>query len=232
MSERIQREFYRKITYSQKHWALLEKKRALALKVLEIFKTQNLSPYLYGSTARGDVHNNSDIDLAFLHRVPAFKIEFLLNQNGYRNYRREIIMATPGDAIKLYIYLSELTAITLPLTKLTKTSLEFYGFGGKIDYKGIIENERIPGIDKRLVLITPQSYGHEERSVINRENIAAKEVGVTIETIYERERVLLRREKHGRTGVFLKRELSPQETPEGVLENLARKNPIIRKKIY
>jgi hypothetical protein len=213
-------------------WALLEQKRAQAMEVLEIFNKHNLSAYLYGSLARGDVHKNSDIDLAFLYRLPTYKIEFLLNQKGYRNYRREIIMATPGDAVKLYIYLNELIAITLPLTKLSKTSLEFYDFGGKIDYKGIRENKRVPGIDKRLVLITPQSYGHEERSVINQENIAAKEVGVAIETIYEREKVLLRREKHGRTGVFLKRELSKQETPEGVLETLARKNPIIRKKIY
>lgn len=232
MSENIKRDIYMKVKYSKKQWTLLEEKRERAKSLLELFEKNNLSPYVYGSTARGDVHENSDIDVIFLHRVPAYKIEFILNQNGYNHYNREIIMATPGDSIKLYIYLNELTAITIPLTKLNKTSLEFYDFGGKINYDYIIKKKRVPGIDKRLVLIRPLPDGHEEMSIIDQESIAAKEVGVSIETINERKRVLIRREKHGRTGVFLKRELSMKETPEGVLEKLARNNSIIRKKMY
>jgi len=231
MPDNIQRDLYRKVKYSKKHWKLLEEKRKQAITLLKIFKKNNLFPFVYGSVARGDVNQNSDIDIIFFHKIPTYKIDFILNQNNYENYRRELIMATPGDSIKLYIYLNELTAITIPLTKLYKTSLEFYDFGGKINYEQLINNERVPGIDKRLVLITPLPKGHEEFSILNNESIAAKKVGVSIDTINERKRVLIRREEHGRTGVFLKRELSLEESPEAVLTKLARENSIIRKKI-
>lgn len=232
MSENIQRDIYRKVKYSKNQWNLLKKKRKRAKSILKLFKKNNFIPCAYGSIARGDVHKNSDIDLIFLHKVPTYKIDFILNQNGYEYYKREIIMATPGDSIKLYIYLSELTSITIPLTKLNKTSLEFYDFGGKVDYTELLAEKRVPGVDKRLVLIKPLKDGHLEMSIINQESVAAREVGVSVETMNERKRVLLRREKHGRTGVFLKRELSMQETPEAVLQKLARENSIIRKKLY
>ncbi|MFO7797213.1 MAG: nucleotidyltransferase domain-containing protein [Promethearchaeati archaeon] len=231
MPDNIQRDLYNKVKYSKKHWKLLEEKRKQAKKLLKLFKKNNLFPFVYGSVARGDVDQYSDIDIIFLHKIPTYKIDFILNQNNYENYRRELIMATPGDSIKLYIYLNELTAITIPLTKLYKTSLEFYDFGGKINYEHLINNERVPGIDKRLVLINPLPKGHEELSILNNESIAAKKVGVSIDTINERKRVLLRREEHGRTGVFLKRELSLEESPEAVLTKLARENSIIRRKI-
>ena len=120
----------------------------------------------------------------------------------------------------------------MALTKLNKRALEFYNFGGTVDLSQLKKNVRVPGIDKRLVLIKPNSQGHEEYSIINQENIAAKDVGIKIETIVERKRVLLRREKHGRTGVFLKRELAKDDSVETVLKNLADRKSIIRKKLF
>ncbi|TFF98477.1 MAG: DNA polymerase subunit beta [Promethearchaeota archaeon] len=230
--EQILRQHYKKVIYSQSHIELLEKKRAQALNLLRLFRKNNLNPYLYGSVARGDIHLDSDIDIAFLYRVPIFKIEYILQRNKIQTYNRELIMATPADSIKLYIYLSELKCITLPLTKLNRSSQLFYDFGGKIDYNQLKERVRIPGIDKRLVLIKPTEKGHEEFSIINQESIAAKTVGVPIDIINERKRVLLRREKHGRTGVFLKKELNLNETVQGALKRLAKNNPIIRKKLF
>jgi predicted nucleotidyltransferase len=141
-------------------------------------------------------------------------------------------MATPMDSIKLYIYLSELESITIPLTKFDKTSLEFYDFGGKVSLSQIEKDIRVPGVDKRLVYIKPIKKGHKEFSIINREHIIAKELNISLDTVNERKSVLMRREKYGRTGVFLKRELSYEESPEAVLKRIANKNSIVRRKLF
>ncbi|MFX0083149.1 MAG: nucleotidyltransferase domain-containing protein [Candidatus Hodarchaeota archaeon] len=210
---------------------MLKNKRANAKKLLELFVNEGLNPFVYGSIARGDVHESSDIDIVFIQKVSSFQIEYILNKNGYENYFREIIMATPLDSIKLYIHLSELESITIPLTKLQKNLLEFYNFGGKITLDELKSENRVAGIDKRLVLIKPNEHGHEETSIIGNETLAAKEVGVSIDTVNERKKVLLRREKHGRTGVFLKRILQLNESTEEVLKNLAKRKAIVRKKL-
>ncbi|TFG29816.1 MAG: DNA polymerase subunit beta [Promethearchaeota archaeon] len=228
--EKILREHYESITYSDAHWSLFELKRERAKVLLEMF--EGLKPYVYGSIARGDVNSNSDIDIIFTRSIPSFQIEFILNKNGFNQYFREIIMATPKDAIKLYIYLSELESITIPITKLDKKVLEFYDFGGKLNLNQLKLRKRSPGIDKRLVLIKPNSQGHEEFSIINKEALAAKELGISIDTIMDRKKVLLKREKHGRTGVFLKRTLNVNESTEAVLKKLADRKSIIRKKLY
>ncbi len=228
---KILRDHHNIITYSEDKWALLKKKRVNAIKLLELFENEGFKPFIYGSIARGDVHEFSDIDIVFTQTIPSFQIEYILNKNGYENYFREIIMATPLDSIKLYIHLSEMESITIPLTKLDKNVFEFYNFGGKIALYELKSGIRVAGIDKRLVLIKPNQKGHEEISIIGNEALAAKEVGVDIDTVNERKRVLLKREKHGRTGVFLKRSLNFDESTEEVLKNLAKRKAIVRKKI-
>ena len=230
--EKILREHYEAIIYSKEDWALLKDKRSSAMKLLEIFTKEGFNPFIHGSVARGDVHETSDIDIIFIQQIPSFQIELILNKHGFENYFREIIMATPLDAIKLYIHLSELESITLPLSKLDKKFLEFYDFGGKIDINNLKSDLRVAGIDKRLVLIKPKPEGHDESSIIGNEASAAKEVGISIDTLNERKKVLLRREKHGKTGVFLKRQLQVNETTEEVLKKLANKKSIIRKKLF
>jgi hypothetical protein len=227
----ILREHYKKILYSKTTWDLIHSKRENAIKILEVLSRVEVNPYAYGSIARGDVNKSSDIDLIFLKKVPPYKIEFLLSEAGYKNFRRELIMATPNDSIKLYIYISELESITIPLTPLDKTSYEFYDFGGKVDLKQLKANKRVPGVNKRLVFVKPTSKGHKEYSIFNREHLIAKKLKISMDTINERKNVLLRREKYGRTGVFLKKELSRNETPYEVLNKIARKNSIVRKKI-
>jgi len=228
--EKILREYHNVIQYTEDDWTLLSSKRNRAIEILEMFKQFN--PFVYGSIARGNVHKESDIDVIFLNQIPTFQVEIILEKNGYTNYLREIIMATPQDSIRLYIHLNELECITIPLSKMEKKKLEFYDFGGKINLSKLKEGTRVPGIDKRLVLIVPNKEGHEEFSVINRENTAANQVGISISAINERKKVLLRREKHGRTGVFLKRELGRDETTEEVLKELANKKSFVRKKLF
>ncbi len=141
-------------------------------------------------------------------------------------------MATPSDSLKLYLYISELECVTIPLTKLEKTSLEFYSFGGKVNLEQLKSEVRVPGVDKRLVLIIPIRKGHKETSIIDSESNAAKKIGVSIETILERKRVLLRREKHGRTGPFIKKPLKIEESTQEALKELANKKTIVRQKLF
>ncbi len=216
--ERILRDYAASVVYSDEMWEILNSKRTRAVNLMQMFVNNGLNPYVYGSIARGNVHSGSDIDIVIPRVIPSFQIEFILNRNGIENYVREIVMSTPRDSIKLYIHLNELESITVPLTKFDKKSIEFYDFGGKIDLNNLKKNIRVSGIDKRLVLIKPNATGHDESSVINNENIAAKEVGISIDTILEREKVLLRREKYGRTGVLLKKELAKDDSPELVLK--------------
>jgi len=228
--ERILREHFSSIYYTDYEWELLRAKRERAKELMNMFR--EFIPFIYGSVARGNVHKDSDIDIIFLNQIPSFQIELVLNKYGYQKYLREIIMATPNDSIRLYIHLNELECITLPITKLNKKTLDFYSFGGKIDLNKLNKGIRVPGIDKRLVLIKPNPKGHEEFSIIDNENIAAKEIGISISSINERKKVLLKREKKGRTGVYLKRELEIDETIEEVLKELTNSNATVRKKIY
>ncbi|TET01757.1 MAG: DNA polymerase subunit beta [Promethearchaeota archaeon] len=228
---KILRDHFNNVTYSENHLKLLQQKRERSKMLLEMFVKEGLNPFIYGSIARGDIHNDSDIDMVLMQSIAPYQIEIILDKNGFNNYFREIIMATPTDTLKLYIYLNELESITIPLSKFNKKSSEFYDFGGKINLNQIINSVRVPGINKRLVLIQPTSDGHEEYSIIGNENLAAKQLNVGINLINERKRVLLRREKFGKTGVFLKRSIGVGETTELVLKQLSNKNTIVRKKL-
>ncbi len=228
---KILRDHFNTVTYSENHLKLLHQKRERSKLLLEMFSKEGLNPFIYGSIARGDVHNDSDIDIVLLQSIAPYQIEIILDKSGFNNYFREIIMATPADTLKLYIYLNELESITIPLSKFDKKSREFYDFGGKINLNQIKNSIRVPGIDKRLVLIQPTSDGHEEYSIIGNENLAAKQLNVSIDLINERKKVLLKREKKGRTGVFLKRPIAIRETTELVLKKLSNKNSIVRKKL-
>jgi predicted nucleotidyltransferase len=219
------------VDYTEQDWATLREKRSRTKSLLEMFIKEGLDPYVIGSIARGDVHRDSDIDLIFPYVLSPFKIEYILSLNGFDIYFREIIMATPNDSLKMYIYLSELESISFPLSKLDKKAFEFYDFGGKINYRQLKEGIRLPGIDKRLVLIEPLDNGHRETSIIGKEHIVAKKVNVSLDTVLEREKVLLKREKMGKTGVFLKRQIDIGESSEEVLKQLARNKRIVRKKL-
>ena len=228
---KILRDHFNTVTYSENHLNLLHQKRKRSKLLLEMFVKEGLNPFVYGSIARGDVHNDSDIDMVFLQSITPYQIEIILNKNGFNNSFREIIMATPAATLKLYIYLNELESITIPLSKFDKKSREFYDFGGKINLNQIKSSIRVPGIDKRLVLIQPLFDGHEEISIFGNEHLAARQLNVSIDLINERKKVLLKREKFGKTGVFLKRSIEMNETTEDVLKKLANKKSIVRKKL-
>lgn len=230
--EKVMRKLeFREVVYNEKHWKILSELRREAVKILEALAKRGVQGIVHGSIARGDVWEGSDIDVFIPYIVPSYIIEYALESSGYIIYARYIVVATPSSTPKAYIVLDELEkrVVSFPLAKLKQREYEFYKFGGLLDLNGLKENKRVPGVDKRLVLIEPTSTGHRESPVIGFENIVAEKLGISIDTVIERVRVLSRRDEIGRTGVFVKYELSPDEVFEEALEKIIRRNPLIRR---
>ncbi len=115
--------------------------------------------------------------------------------------------------------------------KLRKVEREFYRFGGEADLRTLEEGLRVPGVDKRLMLVEPTAEGHRESTVVGREELVASLLGISVETVLDRVHALLRRDTVGRTGVFIKQELSASETFEMALRRLADGNPAVRRRL-
>jgi len=81
------------------------------------------------------------------------------------------------------------------------------------------------------MLIQPTREGHVESNVVGREDMVASLLGVSLETVLDRVHALLRRDEVGRTGVFIERELTPDETFEMTLKKLADQNPAVRRRL-
>ena len=220
-----------KVIYTKERWELLKKFRDKALKIMELLVRNNVQVIVHGSIARGDVTPQSDIDIVVPQTISPFHVESVLHSAGFDFYSRQIVQATPWHSIKAHIYLDEKTVVTFPLVKLREREWEFYKFGGLVTINELKKNIRVPGVDKRLILIEPTSQGHLESSIIGRESEVAKILGVSIDIVEERINILLRRDRIGRTGIYLKRELLPHETFGEVLKKIADRDPIVRRRI-
>jgi len=218
------------ILYTPKHWSLLKEIRSNAITVMEKIANHGIQALIYGSTTRGDVSETSDIDLFIPYEISSFKIETALQQEGLQIFAKKIVQATPKHLVKAHIYLSEEICITFPLTSIREREFDFIHFGGSLDLKQLQEGKRVPGVDKRLILITPIEKGHIESPVIGYESVVAKKIGVSVDLVKERVRVLTTRDKVGRTGVYLDVELSLEENIDEVFKGLKDKDPIIRRR--
>lgn len=226
MRRQTKRFHVHEVTYEESQWKLLHTLRGHAVEVMEVLK--EFSPLVYGSLARGDVHKDSDIDIVIPYVVPSCLLELWLEE--FTIVERRLSQATPWHLIKGVIELPDVT-ITFPMVQPTRTEHEFYQFGGFLTLEALAKNERVPGVDKRLVLIQPTERGHREFSVCGREHEVAKQLTVSINIILERVKVLQRRDKVGRTGVFLNKVLSPDENFDFVLKSLASTNTQLRRRI-
>ena len=219
------------VVYNQKRWKLLKELRSKAIQLMDALERSRLNSIVHGSIARGDVTEKSDIDV-FLPQPPSsFLIETALEQASIPINRRIIVQATPLYAVKGHIEINEQQCISFSLVKLRPVERGFYKFGGETSLSKLKKNVRVPGIDKRLMLIEPTSKGHVESTVIGREETVAHLLGVSLETVFDRVRALRRRDEVGRTGVFIERELLPSETFEEVLKKLADQNPAVRRRL-
>jgi len=218
------------VNYTSQHWKILEKLRKKAIKMIEPLAKNHINAYVYGSIARGDIHPESDIDI-YIPTPPAPSIiETHIEQAGYTIQNREIIQATPTYAPKGYIYLDEKSGFSFPLLDMKTIELEFYIFAGRISIKKLRENIRVPGIDKRLMLIEPTEFGHIESHIEGKEGSIAKLLNIHVQTIQNRIRTLKRRELRGRTGVYIKTDLNRDESFGDAYHNLSISRPALRRR--
>jgi predicted nucleotidyltransferase len=222
---------YRKVAYDAEHWALLKRLRNKALRIVEALEAFHVEAVVHGSIARGDVTQKSDIDVFIPYQVSSFIIETALEKADIVVNGRLVVQATPTYTMKAYIEIGENISVSFPLMKMRKVEREFYKFSGEVALKSLRNDLRILGVDKRLMLIEPTEDGHRESTVVGLEEHVAKLLGISVETVLDRVHALLRRDEVGRTGVFIEKELSADETFEMALKRLADQNPVVRRRL-
>ncbi|MCL7415235.1 MAG: nucleotidyltransferase domain-containing protein [ANME-2 cluster archaeon] len=223
---------YCEVQYNKAHWELLRTLREKAASVLYTLEGAGFECFVHGSLARGDVSPGSDIDIIIPGVVQSFRVELALDDIGIT--ARKLVQATPGAMVKAHIYIPDNTTVTFPLVQPNDRELDFYAFGGMIGIKGLedIITNRVPGVDKRLMLIEPTAEGHAETPLSDLSSgVVAKKIGVGQGIVDERIRVLQRRARVGTTGVYLDRLLSPTEGFEAVLEEIVASDSLVRRRV-
>jgi predicted nucleotidyltransferase len=233
--EKVAREYLEnEIRYDPEHWDHFNELRTIALPILEAL--QAFRPMLHGSIARGDTSKNSDIDVIIPSQITEFQIVVPLAALRYEPLERWIIQATPLAAVKGLLVFSATPpfSVTFPLIPFYPREHEFYYFGGAVGFDDLKRDLliRVPGVSKKLLFIEPTATGHNEYR-ITPENATpiAKQLTIGVDTILERIRVLERRDKVGRTGIFKKRLLMPDESFGGVLKEISETEPASRRRI-
>jgi len=219
----------KEVIYDEKHWEILRELRLKALEVVKELRTRNITSFVHGSIARGDVRKDSDIDVIIPYVIPSFIVETLLSPLGI--IEKSLVQATPHSVIKAHISLENGVNVSFPLVEPKRREIEFYRFGGMIDLRDI--NERVPGVNKNLMLISPTEDGHLETplSDLSPGRIASI-LKISQDTVEERIRVLTRRGEVGRTGVYLKEILHPDESFEEVLKRIVERDPAVRRRVW
>ena len=219
------------ILYEKKRWKLLKELRLKTVMIMEKLDNCHLCSIVHGSIVRGDVTETSDIDVFLPDPPSSFIIETALERSGFSGYLRTIVQATPIYALKGHIELDHQSSLSFPLVKLRPVEKEFYRFGGEAQLSTLREDKRVPGVDKRLMLIEPTTQGHVESAIVGREEEVSNILDVSLNTVLDRVRALLRRDAVGRTGVFIEKELAPDETFEQAMKKLADHNPAVRRRV-
>ncbi|MCX8208148.1 MAG: nucleotidyltransferase domain-containing protein [Sulfolobales archaeon] len=211
---------FREVEYDNYRWTLLRRLRDAAASLMKALVQCGYLPVLHGSVARGDVDRDSDVDIALLHTTSPAVFEACVDRWGLKVYRKIIVRATPISTMRVVYELSSNgdVVVSIPLEKLSPRELEFYKFGGGISYDELVRNVRVPGVTKSLVLVVPTEKGHREAPVVGYEHYVAKLLGISVDTVLERVKVLSRRDSIGRTGLFLKIVLEPSESVEDVVQ--------------
>ena len=222
---------YKEVTYTSARWQLLNELRSKAEEVMAALEEFHLVSIVHGSIARGDVKKGSDVDVFIPEVQNSFLVETALEKATVPINSRLIVQATPNYAMKAHIEVNAQITVSFPLMQMRRVEREFYRFGGETNLNQLKAGVRVAGVDKRLMLIEPTDKGHVESSIIGREEFAVKILGISAETVMDRVHTLLKRDTVGRTGVFVKKELAPDETFELALKKLSDLNPAVRRRM-
>lgn len=222
---------FTEVIYSDGHWALLKEKRSQALDMMKPLRDAHIRSTVYGSIARGDITKTSDIDI-FIHTLVSPTIlEATLEANRIHISQRLIIQATPSYVAKAYIMIDETHGYSFPLIPMRASESEFPRFAGQLSYEELQDDQRVNGVNKELNLIEPNEKGHTASPIQGMEGKVAKTLGVDTRIVQERVRTLERRGRVGRTGVYIKRELDPEQSFGQVFEELTKRKPGLRRRI-
>jgi hypothetical protein len=227
----IRRSEIREVNYGEGRWALLEQSRKKAMHIMEALNEAHLETIVHGSIARGDVNKKSDIDIFVPCLASSFIIESSLERASISASRRMIVQATPTYAMKGHIEIDDVASVSFPLMNMRRIEREFYAFGGQATLRDLKDHVRVAGVDKRLMLIQPTGEGHMESTIVGHEEHVANLLRISVETVSDRVHTLIRRDEIGRTGIFVKRELSEDETFEMAMSHLANENPAVRRRL-
>lgn len=221
----------KEIIYDEGQWNLLREKREKAFEVCDPLNERGIPIIIFGSTARGDVKPDSDLDIFINANIPAFQVELALESSDLQIIGKEIVQATPSDVIKGHIYLSDDVSIVLFLSSAGDTHFEFYKFGGSINFKEFEAGKRSPGVNKSLDIIIPTEKGHRKVPLLGNEKLACDVIGISPKIIEIRKRVLMKRDQIGRTGIFLKETIGPNDSFGEKLQSLMDSNTFVRRKL-
>lgn len=219
------------VIYDEARWRVLRAKRAKAVYVMRALYQKGVRPHVFGSVARGDVNPDSDVDVVILEPAQPYLVELALDSARLRPFRKEIVQATPSYVPKAYIYLDpeEEVVVSFPLARMRPREHEFYRWGGVLDVKGVEGNARVPGVNKSLTVIVPTPWGHVQFPVRGHEGQVVRLLGVSMDVVVERLRVLGRRREVGRTGTFLKVDVPPEEPLEEAISRLRERSEFFRR---